>query len=155
MSSVFNGSLLLLIQMKKTHIYLAVFLLHILHSSVQCHSLVIPPPDHGVIRSNQVFDAMLATDRGLYSTDYPYADSPQSIGIHFSHLTARMVTDDSCKTWCCRVKAVSIEQICAVTPLWFFLIITGYRATISAPHMASNKHLTVLRWELRYLIIHI
>ncbi|KAM3594763.1 uncharacterized protein V6R79_013877 [Siganus canaliculatus] len=36
--------------------------------------------DHGVIRSDRVFDAMLATDRGIYSTDYPYADSPQTIG---------------------------------------------------------------------------
>lgn len=51
-------------------------------SSVQCHFLFFPPPlDHGVIRSDRVFDAMLATDRGLYSSDYPYADSPQSIGI--------------------------------------------------------------------------
>lgn len=80
---------------EKTHIYIAVFLLHIFHISVQCYSLVILPPDHGVIRSNRVFDAMLATDRGLYSTDYPYADSPQSIGIHFSHLTVRMMTDNS------------------------------------------------------------
>ncbi|XP_054909499.1 l-isoaspartyl protein carboxyl methyltransferase, like isoform X2 [Poeciliopsis prolifica] len=37
--------------------------------------------DNGVIQSNRVFDAMLATDRGLYSTDYPYADSPQTIGF--------------------------------------------------------------------------
>ncbi|XP_046874232.1 l-isoaspartyl protein carboxyl methyltransferase, like isoform X1 [Hypomesus transpacificus] len=36
--------------------------------------------DHGVIRSDRVFDAMLATDRGIYSEDYPYSDSPQSIG---------------------------------------------------------------------------
>ncbi|XP_030630806.1 l-isoaspartyl protein carboxyl methyltransferase, like [Chanos chanos] len=36
--------------------------------------------DHGVIRSDRVFNAMLATDRGIYSKDYPYADSPQSIG---------------------------------------------------------------------------
>uniref|UniRef100_A0A3Q2W7C1 RNA pseudouridine synthase domain containing 2 n=1 Tax=Haplochromis burtoni TaxID=8153 RepID=A0A3Q2W7C1_HAPBU len=36
--------------------------------------------DHGVIQSDRVFNAMLATDRGLYSRDYPYADSPQSIG---------------------------------------------------------------------------
>ncbi|KAM6912302.1 l-isoaspartyl protein carboxyl methyltransferase, like isoform 1-T2 [Xenentodon cancila] len=36
--------------------------------------------DHGVIRSDRVFDAMLATDRGLYSRDYPYADAPQNIG---------------------------------------------------------------------------
>ncbi|XP_061751821.1 l-isoaspartyl protein carboxyl methyltransferase, like isoform X1 [Nerophis ophidion] len=37
--------------------------------------------DHGVIHSVRVFDAMLATDRGIYSRDYPYADSPQSIGF--------------------------------------------------------------------------
>ncbi|KAM6972924.1 l-isoaspartyl protein carboxyl methyltransferase, like isoform 2-T2 [Aplochiton taeniatus] len=36
--------------------------------------------DHGVIRSDRVFDAMLATDRGIYVRDYPYSDSPQSIG---------------------------------------------------------------------------
>uniref|UniRef100_A0AAQ5YRX6 Protein-L-isoaspartate O-methyltransferase n=1 Tax=Amphiprion ocellaris TaxID=80972 RepID=A0AAQ5YRX6_AMPOC len=36
--------------------------------------------DHGVIRDDRVFNAMLATDRGIYSRDYPYADSPQSIG---------------------------------------------------------------------------
>lgn len=45
----------------------------------------LSPSDHGVIRNDRVFDAMLATDRGLYSTDHPYADSPQSIGTHFSH----------------------------------------------------------------------
>ncbi|KAL0969634.1 hypothetical protein UPYG_G00230100 [Umbra pygmaea] len=37
--------------------------------------------EHGVIRSDRVFDAMLATDRGIYTRDYPYADSPQSIGF--------------------------------------------------------------------------
>ncbi|XP_049595369.1 l-isoaspartyl protein carboxyl methyltransferase, like [Syngnathus scovelli] len=37
--------------------------------------------DHGVIQSDRVFSAMLATDRGIYSRDYPYADSPQSIGF--------------------------------------------------------------------------
>lgn len=36
--------------------------------------------DHGVIKNDRVFEAMLTTDRGLYSRDYPYADSPQSIG---------------------------------------------------------------------------
>ncbi|KAJ8291124.1 hypothetical protein GJAV_G00021660 [Gymnothorax javanicus] len=36
--------------------------------------------DHGVIKSERVFDVMLATDRGKYSKDNPYADSPQSIG---------------------------------------------------------------------------
>ncbi|XP_064193140.1 l-isoaspartyl protein carboxyl methyltransferase, like isoform X2 [Anguilla rostrata] len=37
--------------------------------------------DHGVIKSDRVFDVMLATDRGMYSKDYPYVDSPQSIGF--------------------------------------------------------------------------
>uniref|UniRef100_A0A8B9KP00 Protein-L-isoaspartate O-methyltransferase n=1 Tax=Astyanax mexicanus TaxID=7994 RepID=A0A8B9KP00_ASTMX len=36
--------------------------------------------EHGVIRSDRVFEAMLATDRGIYSKDYPYTDSPQYIG---------------------------------------------------------------------------
>ncbi|KAG7328186.1 hypothetical protein KOW79_008130 [Hemibagrus wyckioides] len=36
--------------------------------------------EHGVIRSDRVFEAMLATDRGIYSRDNPYDDSPQSIG---------------------------------------------------------------------------
>lgn len=39
--------------------------------------------DHGVIHSDRVFNAMLATDRGIYSRDHPYADSPQSIGDFF------------------------------------------------------------------------
>lgn len=37
--------------------------------------------EHGVIRSDRVFEAMLATDRGIYSRDNPYEDSPQSIGV--------------------------------------------------------------------------
>ncbi|KAI5102230.1 l-isoaspartyl protein carboxyl methyltransferase, like isoform X2 [Silurus meridionalis] len=36
--------------------------------------------EHGVIRSDRVFEAMLATDRSIYSKDYPFEDSPQSIG---------------------------------------------------------------------------
>lgn len=41
--------------------------------------------DHGVIHSDRVFNAMLATDRGIYSRDRPYADSPQSIGDFLQH----------------------------------------------------------------------
>uniref|UniRef100_A0A3P9M3D2 Protein-L-isoaspartate O-methyltransferase n=1 Tax=Oryzias latipes TaxID=8090 RepID=A0A3P9M3D2_ORYLA len=53
-------------------------------SSGKTHAdLVSRLRDHGVIRSDRVFDAMLATDRGLYSRDYPYADSPQTIGTQF------------------------------------------------------------------------
>uniref|UniRef100_A0AAQ5YGN1 Protein-L-isoaspartate O-methyltransferase n=1 Tax=Amphiprion ocellaris TaxID=80972 RepID=A0AAQ5YGN1_AMPOC len=50
-------------------------------SGYRSHCLFYPP-DHGVIRDDRVFNAMLATDRGIYSRDYPYADSPQSIGTH-------------------------------------------------------------------------
>ncbi|XP_063040524.1 l-isoaspartyl protein carboxyl methyltransferase, like isoform X2 [Engraulis encrasicolus] len=50
-------------------------------SSGKTHAeLVTRLRDHGVIRTDPVFNAMLATDRGIYSRDYPYADSPQSIG---------------------------------------------------------------------------
>lgn len=50
-------------------------------SSGRTHSeLVSRLRDHGVIKHDRVFEAMLTTDRGLYSRDYPYADSPQSIG---------------------------------------------------------------------------
>ncbi|KAI4900403.1 hypothetical protein NFI96_017786 [Prochilodus magdalenae] len=36
--------------------------------------------EHGVIRSDEVFEVMLATDRGIYSKEYPYADTPRNIG---------------------------------------------------------------------------
>uniref|UniRef100_A0A8C6MC20 Protein-L-isoaspartate O-methyltransferase n=1 Tax=Nothobranchius furzeri TaxID=105023 RepID=A0A8C6MC20_NOTFU len=50
-------------------------------SSGKTHSeLISRLRDHGVIRNDRVFDAMLATDRGIYSRDYPYADAPQTIG---------------------------------------------------------------------------
>uniref|UniRef100_A0A672IH68 Protein-L-isoaspartate O-methyltransferase n=1 Tax=Salarias fasciatus TaxID=181472 RepID=A0A672IH68_SALFA len=49
--------------------------------------------DHGVIRSDRVFDAMLATDRGLYSRDYPYADSPQSIGTRLHAHALELLSD--------------------------------------------------------------
>ncbi|XP_060684716.1 l-isoaspartyl protein carboxyl methyltransferase, like isoform X4 [Hemiscyllium ocellatum] len=50
-------------------------------SSGSSHSYLIQNlKKNGVIRSQQVFDAMMATDRGLYCRTNPYADSPQSIG---------------------------------------------------------------------------
>ncbi|XP_065144432.2 l-isoaspartyl protein carboxyl methyltransferase, like [Paramisgurnus dabryanus] len=51
-------------------------------SSGKTHAeLVTRLRDHGVIRSDRVFNAMLATDRGIYSRNHPYTDSPQSIGF--------------------------------------------------------------------------
>ncbi|XP_076834088.1 l-isoaspartyl protein carboxyl methyltransferase, like isoform X2 [Brachyhypopomus gauderio] len=50
-------------------------------SSGRTHSeLISRLQEHGVIRNDRVFQAMLATDRGIYSKDYPYQDSPQYIG---------------------------------------------------------------------------
>ncbi|XP_066550294.1 l-isoaspartyl protein carboxyl methyltransferase, like isoform X1 [Amia ocellicauda] len=50
-------------------------------SSGRTHAeLVTRLRDHGVIKSDRVFEAMLATDRGLYTKDFPYVDAPQSIG---------------------------------------------------------------------------
>ncbi|MBN3278859.1 PIMT methyltransferase, partial [Polyodon spathula] len=37
--------------------------------------------EHGVIRSQRVYEVMLATDRGHYVSDLPYMDSPQPIGF--------------------------------------------------------------------------
>ncbi|XP_017693457.1 PREDICTED: protein-L-isoaspartate(D-aspartate) O-methyltransferase-like [Lepidothrix coronata] len=34
----------------------------------------------GIVKSQRVFDVLLATDRGHYIKYYPYMDSPQSIG---------------------------------------------------------------------------
>ncbi|XP_023991072.1 l-isoaspartyl protein carboxyl methyltransferase, like isoform X2 [Salvelinus sp. IW2-2015] len=59
--------------------------------------------EHGVIRSDRVFDAMLATDRGIYSRDYPYADSPQSIGFKATISAPHMVGPSG--------KVVGIEHI--------------------------------------------
>ncbi|XP_035242241.1 l-isoaspartyl protein carboxyl methyltransferase, like isoform X1 [Anguilla anguilla] len=52
-----------------------------IHSGKTNSELVSRLRDHGVIKSDRVFDVMLATDRGMYSKDYPYVDSPQSIGF--------------------------------------------------------------------------
>uniref|UniRef100_A0A8D0KZR1 Protein-L-isoaspartate O-methyltransferase n=1 Tax=Strix occidentalis caurina TaxID=311401 RepID=A0A8D0KZR1_STROC len=35
----------------------------------------------GIIKSQRVFDVLLATDRGHYIKYFPYMDSPQSIGV--------------------------------------------------------------------------
>ncbi|KAJ8353591.1 hypothetical protein SKAU_G00211580 [Synaphobranchus kaupii] len=51
-----------------------------MHNGKTHSELISRLRDHGVIKSDRVFDAMLATDRGMYSQDYPYVDSPQSIG---------------------------------------------------------------------------
>lgn len=37
-------------------------------------------PEKGIIKSQRVFDVLLATDRGHYIKYFPYMDSPQSIG---------------------------------------------------------------------------
>ncbi|MGH0185907.1 UNVERIFIED_CONTAM: hypothetical protein FKN15_019076 [Acipenser sinensis] len=46
-----------------------------------CVMQILSPAEHGVIRSQRVYEVMLATDRGHYITDLPYMDSPQPIGV--------------------------------------------------------------------------
>ncbi|XP_058844040.1 protein-L-isoaspartate(D-aspartate) O-methyltransferase-like isoform X3 [Acipenser ruthenus] len=47
--------------------------------------------EHGVIRSQRVYEVMLATDRGHYITDLPYMDSPQPIGFKATISAPHMV----------------------------------------------------------------
>lgn len=49
--------------------------------------------ENGIIKTDKVFEVMLATDRSHYAKSNPYMDSPQSIGklyiskeSHFSHV---------------------------------------------------------------------
>lgn len=37
-------------------------------------------PENGIIKSDRVYEVMLATDRAHFSRCNPYMDSPQSIG---------------------------------------------------------------------------
>lgn len=51
-------------------------------AAVHCSplSVFIHLPEKGIIKSQRVFDVLLATDRGHYIKYFPYMDSPQSIG---------------------------------------------------------------------------
>lgn len=44
------------------------------------HSSPSSVPENGIIKSDKVYDVMLATDRAHFSRCNPYMDSPQSIG---------------------------------------------------------------------------
>ena len=48
--------------------------------SVLSVSVLLPLPEKGIIKSQRVYDVLLATDRGHYIKYFPYMDSPQSIG---------------------------------------------------------------------------
>ncbi len=88
--------------------------------------------DHGVIRSDRVFNAMLATDRGIYSRDHPYADSPQSIGEF--HSSAGMLV------WIYEKKKKKHYSLtlCVCVCVCACVFYKGYKATISAPHMVGQ-----------------
>ncbi len=100
--------------------------------------------DHGVIRSDRVFNAMLATDRGIYSRDHPYADSPQSIGeFHSSAGMLVWIYEKKNK------KTLFTHIVC--------VFYKGYKATISAPHMVgqtitSEIGVTVIFNVLKWMI---
>lgn len=49
--------------------------------NAQWHKLFFWSPENGIIKSDKVYEVMLATDRSHYSRCNPYMDSPQSIGM--------------------------------------------------------------------------
>lgn len=52
--------------------------------STVTQALLPPPPtpaENGIIKSDKVYEVMLATDRAHFSRCNPYMDSPQSIGV--------------------------------------------------------------------------
>ncbi|XP_061855043.1 protein-L-isoaspartate(D-aspartate) O-methyltransferase isoform X2 [Colius striatus] len=57
----------------------------------------------GIIKSQRVFDVLLATDRGHYIKHFPYMDSPQSIGYKATISAPHMMGPTG--------KAVGIEHI--------------------------------------------
>ena len=75
------------------------------------HELFCASSENGIIKSDKVYEVMLATDRAHFSRCNPYMDSPQSIGksvtIHTSqHITAHHSTASKPNT-------ASTNQICA------------------------------------------
>lgn len=94
--------------------------------------------DHAVIRSDRVFNAMLATDRGIYSRDHPYADSPQSIGEF--HTSAGILY------WFEYMKQIRKNKIKNAVPFFTHTVFfyKGYKATISAPHMVGQANTSKL-----------
>ena len=61
--------------------------------------MIISPSNmtgNGIIQSDSVFNAMAAVDRGEYSEQSPYMDSPQSIGygvtISAPHMASYLVS---------------------------------------------------------------
>ncbi|XP_066176781.1 protein-L-isoaspartate(D-aspartate) O-methyltransferase-like isoform X6 [Sylvia atricapilla] len=57
----------------------------------------------GIIKSQRVFDVLLATDRGHYIKYFPYMDSPQSIGYKATISAPHMIGPTG--------KAVGVEHI--------------------------------------------
>lgn len=60
-------------------------LAHIVYMNNTCLTLTrlcicVLYPENGIIKSDRVYEVMLATDRAHYSKCNPYMDSPQSIG---------------------------------------------------------------------------
>ena len=46
---------------------------------------LVSSSENGIIKSDKVYEVMLATDRGHFSKCNPYMDSPQSIGEYAVH----------------------------------------------------------------------
>lgn len=86
--------------------------------------------ENGIIKSDKVYEVMLATDRAHFSRCNPYMDSPQSIGNVSAPLIIIIIII-TLKSKHTLTAQASANQLCAS----LFLNPTGYQATISAPHM--------------------
>lgn len=113
-----------------------------LSSHLFCLSFVsLSVPENGIIKSDKVYEVMLATDRGHFSRCNPYMDSPQSIGrfplkpkpcrpfwlLYKTEYFIQNITTPHTLPW----------QSCVISlPL---VVPIGYQATISAPHMVRSQ----------------
>lgn len=52
-------------------------------------------PENGIIKSDKVYEVMLATDRAHFSRCNPYMDSPQSIGTSARVMKSRLKSKHS------------------------------------------------------------
>lgn len=94
---------------------------HPAHIYSLIHCLLLSPSDHGVIHSDRVFAAMLATDRGVYSRDYPYADSPQSIGIIYKYINIQAYQCGEVSSYFIVLLKVKVTDVCHDYVLWCFV----------------------------------
>ncbi|XP_073893331.1 protein-L-isoaspartate(D-aspartate) O-methyltransferase isoform X12 [Macaca fascicularis] len=76
---------------------------------------------NGIIKTDKVFEVMLATDRSHYAKCNPYMDSPQSIGFQATISAPHM----SHALWP-RLDAVAQSQLTAAFPCWVQTLLSSW-----------------------------